>query len=511
MTLLTGFLQALSLPHGTPETSSSLVWALNGTLFVALAGVGVWLWRFARQKNVASANARLKRFLMSTPILGVLALGALFNVSTAIYLGYEVPRDIVQDVVSAKLWWQGQPAFPMDMSEQVRELMEHEPPPHSLARWSPALATMEREAYNALLNEPWAQAHPAGMTLMLALLVPWLHLRTIQLLFSLLSLASLIGTMWLLRKGLGVPATPRLFAALTLGLLGWFPFWMVLRNGQVGFFLTFLITLAWYLLRRDRDVAAGVCIGVATALKLFPGLLLVYLLIRRRRAFWPGALATAGLLVASFGLVGWHNTQDYLRVTHFVQEFYKGYPANLSMLSVFAAMAPGAELRWHLSTILFPVFFLAVVGLLAWTVTRKSQDPRGSLTLDLEYSLFLTLLPVLSPVSWDHYLVVLTLPVVVLVSYLSKEDLFPGRESWTAVFVFVAALLAVPRHFSNWIALSIPHLRHSIFLVKMPVIAVFGVFSLVWVLRMRLAQPTGATKSALPKKRIEPGERPKAA
>ncbi len=506
MSSLNNFLHVFSLPRGTPETSTSLVWALNATLLVAVSALVVWLWRFARQRDLASANARLMRFLVSTPILSVLALGAIFNVGTAMYLGYEVPRDILQDIVSAKLWLQGQPAFPLNMTDQIRDVMDHEPAPASLDRWSPTLAQMEKRAYDAVVTEPWAQAHPASMTLLLALFVPWMHVRTIQLLFSLAALASLLGTVWILRKGLGAPATPRLFTALTLGLLGWFPFWMVLRNGQVGFLLTFLMALGWYLLRRERNVAAGICLGVATALKLFPGLLLVYLLIRRRKAFWPGALTTAVLLVASFGLVGWQNTQDYLRVTHFVQEYYKDYPANLSMMSIFTALTPGLELRWHISRI----FFVACLGFLAWTVTRKSRDVEGSLTFDLEYAMCIALMPVLSPVSWDHYLVVLALPVAVLISSLRKS-FFAEQWMWTAGFLVVSAVLAVPRHFSNWIGLFVLHLRHPILLIKLPVVAVFGVFILLWGMRMRLAQPTSAMKSPGEKDQVAAGGQPVAA
>jgi len=93
------------------------------------------------------------------------------------------------------------------------------------------------------------------MTLLLALFVPWLHVRLIQLVFGFASLAALAGTVRLLSKGLNF--TPRLAAVLFWGLVGWFPFWMVIRNGQVGMFLTFLMTLSWYYLRQERNLAAA--------------------------------------------------------------------------------------------------------------------------------------------------------------------------------------------------------------------------------------------------------------
>jgi Glycosyltransferase family 87 len=510
MPSISHLLRAFALPPGNAETGSSLVWALNATLLVALSAAVLWLWNYARGKNVASANARIQRFLISTPILLVLTLGAIFNVGSATYLGYEVPRDLLQDIESAKLLWQGQPAFPLNMTDQIKATMDQEPAPYSLARWSPALARIEKQSYDSLISEPWAQAHPAAMTLLLALFVPWLHVRSIQLLFSFASVAALFGTLWILRKGLGVPQARRLFAAFTLVVLGWFPFWMTLRNGQVGFCLTFLMALAWYFLRKERNVAAGICLGVATALKLFPGLLLVYLLIRRRKAFWPAAVSTAILIVASFGIVGWQNTLGYFRVGHFVQEFYKTYPANLSMLSVFANASPRLEARWHMATILASIFFVGMVSLLAWTVTRKSQDVAGAFTLDLEYAMFMALLPLLSPVSWDHYLVVLALPMMVLISCLRSGSVLAEKPIWTVGFVITSALLAVPQNLSIWFSHLI-HFRFPIFFVKLPVLAMFGIFALLWGMRMQLAQERSALRFPSATEPATDGERPVAA
>jgi len=64
------------------------------TLLVVAAATALWLWHFARRRDLARANDRLKRFVLSTPILIVLILSGTFNVITASYLGYEVPRDL---------------------------------------------------------------------------------------------------------------------------------------------------------------------------------------------------------------------------------------------------------------------------------------------------------------------------------------------------------------------------------------------------------------------------------
>lgn len=473
------------LPPGSAESGSSLVWALNGTLLVAAAGTALWLWHFARRRDVARANNRLQRFVLSTPILLVLVLSGTFNWVTANYLGYEVPRDLLQDVESAKLWIQGKPAFPLNMTGQIRDTLEHEPDPNSASRWIPGLRQIEQTSARQVQSEPWAQAHPASMTLLLALFVSWLHVRWIQLLFGVASLAALAGTIRLLARGLDF--TPRLASVLFWGLVGWFPFWMVIRDGQVGMILTFLMTLSWYYLRQNRDRAAGVALGVATALKLFPGLMLVYFLVRRRKAFWPGALTASSLLLLSFSIVGWHNTLDYFRVVQFVQSYYRDYKANLSLLSLLSGISPLARFAPFLAQ----ACFVALLGLLLYTVTRKSRE-RGPIALDLDYAMFMALLPVLSPVSWDHYLVILTLPLAVLISCL-RSGVFPERRWWSLGFLLAAAVLAVPQPFSAWIA-HVLQLSRPIVLVKLPVLAVFSIFGLLWGMRMNLALPPSALK-----------------
>jgi hypothetical protein len=306
------------------------------------------------------------------------------------------------------------------------------------------------------------------------------------LLFGFTSLAALAGTVRLLSKGLNF--NPRLSYVLFWGLVGWFPFWIVLRNGQVSMILTFFMTLCWYYLRQERNVAAGISLGIATALKLFPGLALVYLLFRRRKAFWPAALTASTLLLVSFSIVGWHNTRDYFRVVEFVQAYYRDYKANLSLLSVFSGIAPLARL----APLLSQICFIAILVILLYTVTRKSRAA-GPVTLDLEYAMFMALLPVLSPVSWDHYLVVLIPPVAVLIACLRSDSPFSGTRRWTVAVLFASLLLAIPQPLSAWGGRQLS-VSHRIVLFKLPVLAVFAVFAVLWAMRMQLAKPTDTQK-----------------
>lgn len=501
----TKLMTIFTLPPGSAEAGSSIVYIFNGTLWVAFAATLVWLWRWARTKDVSRANLRLQTFLLSTPILIVLTLGAIFNVGSGSYSSYEVPRDILQDIQSAKFFWAGQPVFPLEMRDQIKETLDHEPAPATLGAWFPEVAKAEKESYDKLVHDPWTQAHPATMTLLLATLVPWLGVRHIVLLFCFGSVCALLGTFRILRKelGSGRAEDSRLWLALTLACLGWYPFYMILRNGQITFVLTLLLAASWYFLRHERNIAAGVCIGLATGLKLFPGLLIVYLFFRHRKAFWPAAIAAGSLLATAFAIIGRQNTLDYFKVVHYVETFYMSYRANLSIQSVLLGIASP-----RLAAILARVIFIVSLGLLAWLATRREQKAYPIRALDLEYSMFMTAVLLLSPLCWDNYLVLLVLPMTVLLFGLREGSVFAQNHMRTVAFVLVAAVAAIPEPFGIWMA-RLSHPRFTMFFYKTPVIAVAGVLALLWGMRIQLAQPS----IALPVPQSDDGmqERPVAA
>jgi alpha-1,2-mannosyltransferase len=167
---------------------------------------------------------------------------------------------------------------------------------------------------------------------------------------------------------------------------------------------------AWALHRR-RAALAGAWIGVATALKAFPGLLLLYLLVRREWRAATTGLLTAAALSASPAL--WYGPAavvdlpaDWLALNR-----EGGWPIRLQNQSLFAAWArvtAADGFTWFL------ISAVALMGLLlavAWQMARR-QPPDG---LPQEMALALVVAVLLSPIAWDHYWV-LTFPGFLLVA-----------------------------------------------------------------------------------------------
>jgi alpha-1,2-mannosyltransferase len=122
----------------------------------------------------------------------------------------------------------------------------------------------------------------------------WFVLNGIVVAFAMVRLA----------RALPPPAARR---ALLLAPLVWIslPTLSALQKGNVQLMIVALAMLAMLLFERRRFAAGGVLLAFATVSKLFPGLLLVYLIVRRqwRAVAWTAAMG-ALLVLLSLAVVG---------------------------------------------------------------------------------------------------------------------------------------------------------------------------------------------------------------
>ncbi|MEU1288017.1 glycosyltransferase 87 family protein [Kitasatospora sp. NPDC005856] len=129
----------------------------------------------------------------------------------------------------------------------------------------------------------------------------WFGVSTLRVLVMLLNYALLAAAVHLSLKLAGWPKQHRgAVVILATGLGIWLePVFTTFQYGQVN--LGILCLVLWDLTRSDRHRLKGVGIGLATAIKITPGLFAVYLFLTGRvRA----ALVSAGTFLAA-GLIGW--------------------------------------------------------------------------------------------------------------------------------------------------------------------------------------------------------------
>ena len=144
------------------------------------------------------------------------------------------------------------------------------------------------------------------MTL-LALGLACLEYRTAFVIWSGLGILLLLISIHLVLLELwpGATAGRRLVVTLCLGLAltSAYPVSRQFQYGNVQMVLLSLLTGAWFADRRGHPWLAGMLVGLAAGVKLYPGFLVFYFLALRRWRGVCGAALSFGILVMAAG--GW--------------------------------------------------------------------------------------------------------------------------------------------------------------------------------------------------------------
>jgi alpha-1,2-mannosyltransferase len=264
--------------------------------------------------------------------------------------------------------------------------------------------------------------HPPTAGL-LALPLAGLDYRTALLVWNLVGLALFAATIRLVARELGwSPERSTLLIGVAL-LMAWVPLWDVVEHGQSGLVVLGLLAVGWRALRRDADVTAGIALGTAAALKIYPGLLLVYLLLAgRRRAVAVAAvtvLVLAGVVVAIAGPSAW---------TRFaalgLPELRRWWPNWMGVsLTGFATRLFMPDEK-TMPLVRSPAVAAVVVagGTLAALAATAAACARDRANLDRAFALVTTLSLLVSTVAWPHYFVVLLLPLAIVLSVPPPVD-----------------------------------------------------------------------------------------
>lgn len=333
--------------------------------------------------------------------------------------------DFTQDWLSARDVREGRPAYG-SLPDALRRHFGAEPPEDFL---------------------PW-NAHPPGSVL---LVLPFALLEHHRAFFvwNLVTFPLFVAAVWFvvaeLAPGRGLRAAG---IAAGVGVLGvtCYPLHQQVVLGQFNALLAFLMTVAWAADRNDRPRLAGVAVGVAVAVKLFPALLLVYFVCARRWKSAGVALLTAGALTGvAVAVLGADAFVTYARdVVPAVSAKYATQWNNISLSAFWLRLFDPtpesrvvalvhAPLLGKALAALSRVASIAVVALTAWRA--RSFEAR-----DRAFALAMVAMVLVSPIAWPHYLVLLVVPVGLLLATL-------GGTSWRWALFACLVVMWLPETF----------------------------------------------------------------
>ncbi|UCC71974.1 MAG: DUF2029 domain-containing protein [Gemmatimonadota bacterium] len=271
-----------------------------------------------------------------------------------------------------------------------------------------------------------------------------------------------------------------------------------LETAQVNIVILFFLCLALYLFKRSADLSAGLALGLITALKLTPGLFIVYFAYKRAYRVVLGAvlgLLVCWLLVPPLVLgidhftavmSGWYGRLNPFLVEGTLAEGVAGFRhTNQSLSAAFhryftATPAGGGRTDFYINLLslgyvaadrVVKLLSLVIVVALAW-ICRTPLGDRHRLMLSFEYALVMIAALFISPISWINHYVVLLFPYTAAVYYVrTRPASRPGRR--LILYSLVASFLLVSSSASRLLqAFSLPFLGASILAAAMVIVVV---------------------------------------
>jgi hypothetical protein len=287
-------------------------------------------------------------------------------------------------------------------------------------------------------------AHPPTSVL-IALPFAWLEYADAFLAWNLLSLAAFGISLWLVGRELGVRMSVWSILPIVTLLLVCFPFRSHVYQGQLSIVLLVLITGAWALYRRGWLASAGALLAAAAAIKLFPGFLFLYFLLRRQwRVLIGGAVSFVLLTALTTAILGLDIFPIYIRdVLPQVGDFRSGW-GNVSVAGIWFKLFDPLTERMRVEPLwrspllarVGAVFcWLVLVGIFTWVTLRaRSREEK-----DRAFALGVTTMLLVSPLTWEHYLPLLLLPLAVIWIALPPEGVTPRHLFFVALVVILWA------------------------------------------------------------------------
>jgi hypothetical protein len=389
------------------------------TTFLFLCGILIACCvRYARQGETGAATwieKVMRASSRSRLLCGTLIVAGAAGLGGRMVVGYIGPGDLFQDFVGAKEFAAGRSMNPTTkMGERVVYWLRQDPIElPGVDRW-PALRRLQESSINSGARQLAVQAHPPFHILLIAPIVKLCGtIERTYLVMTAINLASYAVALMLLWR-----SAPANFRAIVPGFFlcilaaDWQPFLANVRQGQVGLVVALLVVAGWYSIVRERPFAGGILIGFAALIKMFPALLLCWLLLRNRRAFVAAAGTIFSAAVLLYRIIGWGGFIDYMHAAKTVEEIFGRVRINYSLTSVLSYMVagPSGQTVWVSAAVL-----MAAAALLGYSIMLMRRRPVPSSTeAALEFGSFVVLSCLLSPTCEAFYYPVLLLPIAAL-------------------------------------------------------------------------------------------------
>ena len=318
--------------------------------------------------------------------------------------GVTAPSDFTQDYIGAQQLLLGKSVYPPHFEEIYKNLLQS-------------------SGSNLNPNIKFRNAHPPFISI---LLFPFalLNFHSAIVLYAMITIVSMILIIFLLLKSEHISFL--YFPLVSLFVFAWPPFQVNLYLGQISILITLFITLGWYYYKKGKDRISGIFIALATMIKFYPGLLMVYFLINKKYKALLSSLISISIIFILTLIISKHDVLHF--ILNVIPNDVKYWGTDIENLSIngffskiFLPMRTynnTTALTVVVSPFLKNLFYYAAVGLLLCYVALHIKKYNN----DLGFSLFLILSLLLSPLCWNNYFTLLLLSFIILIKELVKRN-----------------------------------------------------------------------------------------
>lgn len=233
----------------------------------------------------------------------------------------------------------------------------------------------------------------------------FLDYPTAFLVWNLLSLAAFALSLYLVAHHLQIGVTAKhLLPIVVLSLLA-SPLKQQVFQGNINLVLLPILLGVWLADSASKPVLAGILLGIAIALKIFPGLLLLYFVVLRKYRTVVSTVACTGAIFAISLLVfGFQSYQDYVQLSMPFLAPHRGNWDNLSLIGFWTRLFVDQDVFGSVQTPLVDAPLLArslisasglllILFLAWWTWRANTPEERtwcpewpGSVPADISFT-----------------------------------------------------------------------------------------------------------------------------
>lgn len=243
------------------------------------------------------------------------------------------------------------------------------------------------------------------------------------------------------------------------------PLYEDLVLGQNNCLILILAVGAWYGFKNRLIWLSGLCIGVMAFIKIQFGFLIVFvLLLGQKSVFLISSVSWLGLFLAGLSQLGFTHYQKYFLALQQHTSVVAEDLNNISLNGLWHRLL-GNDM-YQATAVYLMTSLILFVSILRWFRQYKLQS-----SLEIPILTGLTMIPLVSPHTEEHHLVLILLPLIFVAFYIERMSLA------TKSCYLLSVVLIVSRY--SWIRFAS---SSSIFLMPLLSLKIIGVFLLLIVL-----------------------------